>query len=60
MPFGHPHNDPVSVILGLAVDDVGRARRVVADLANVFNDAAVDPGAGAAADDAIRTTRSVG
>lgn len=37
--FGHPHNDPVSVVLGLAVrTPEGHVARV-ADLANAFNDA---------------------
>jgi PTS system ascorbate-specific IIA component len=36
--FGHPHNDPVSVILGLAVLDARSHLGSVAELANVFND----------------------
>jgi len=36
--FGHPHNDPVSVVLGLAVADAEAHLASVADLANVFND----------------------
>ncbi|GAA4265419.1 PTS sugar transporter subunit IIA [Frondihabitans peucedani] len=39
--FGHPHNDPVRVVLGLAVDSVGGHLESIADLANVFNDAGV-------------------
>lgn len=39
--FGHPHNDPVRVVLGLAVDSVGGHLESIADLANVFNDARV-------------------
>jgi PTS system ascorbate-specific IIA component len=39
--FGHPHNDPVSVVLGLAVDSVGGHLESIADLANVFNDSRV-------------------
>jgi len=36
--FGHPHNDPVRVVLGLAITDPGTHLGAVADLANVFND----------------------
>ncbi|MDM4762754.1 PTS sugar transporter subunit IIA [Galbitalea sp. SE-J8] len=36
--FGHPHNDPVSVVLGLAIADPLRHLQAVAALANVFND----------------------
>jgi PTS system ascorbate-specific IIA component len=36
--FGHPHNDPVSVILGLAVVAADEHLAAVAALANVFND----------------------
>jgi PTS system ascorbate-specific IIA component len=36
--FGHPHNDPVSVVLGLAVTDARAHLGSVAELANVFND----------------------
>jgi PTS system ascorbate-specific IIA component len=39
--FGHPHNDPVRVVLGLAVDSVGGHLESIADLANVFNDSSV-------------------
>lgn len=46
--FGHPHNDPVSVVLGLAVESVGGHLESIADLANVFNDAAVIPSLAAA------------
>lgn len=35
--FGHPHNDPVRVVLGLAVMS-GQHLSIVASLANVFND----------------------
>jgi PTS system ascorbate-specific IIA component len=41
--FGHPHNDPVRVVLGLAVKTRDTHLGSIADLANVFNDAtAVD------------------
>ncbi|AAT88456.1 PTS ascorbate transporter subunit IIA [Leifsonia xyli subsp. xyli] len=36
--FGHPHNDPVSVIIGLAVSTPDAHVTSVAELANVFND----------------------
>ncbi len=36
--FGHPHNDPVSVVLGLAIKSADTHIETVAELANVFND----------------------
>jgi len=36
--FGHPHNDPVNVVLALAVHSPERHLRMVAELANLFND----------------------
>lgn len=48
--FGHPNNDPVSVIVGLAVSDRAEHLRFVAELANVFNDASVIPALAAATD----------
>lgn len=36
--FGHPHNDPVSVVLALAVASADEHLALVAELANVFND----------------------
>lgn len=47
--FGHPHNDPVSVVLGLAVASSDEHVASVAALANVFNDSAVIPALAAAA-----------
>jgi PTS system ascorbate-specific IIA component len=41
--FGHPHNDPVSVIVGLAVAGADDHLQFVAELANVFNDPTVIP-----------------
>lgn len=41
VPFGHPHNDPVRVVVGLAVSNAEEHVASVATLANVFN----DPGA---------------
>ncbi|MDI2099352.1 PTS sugar transporter subunit IIA [Ruicaihuangia caeni] len=39
--FGHPYNDPVRVVLGLAVRSPERHISAVAELANVFNDESV-------------------
>ena len=50
--FGHPHNDPVSVILGLAIKAADGHLAAVADLANIFNDST------AIADLAAATTAS--
>ena len=36
--FGHPHNDPVRVVLGLAIKSAGTHIEAVAELANIFND----------------------
>lgn len=36
--FGHPHNDPVSVVLGLAIPTAGDHLAAVAAVANIFND----------------------
>lgn len=47
--FGHPHNDPVRVVLGLAVAAADEHLAAVAALANVFNDStAIDDLAAAA------------
>ncbi len=48
--FGHPHNDPVRVVVGLAVSTVANHVPFVAELANVFNDATVIPALAAARD----------
>ena len=48
--FGHPHNDPVSVVLGLAVTTGDELVLLVAELANVFNDPRVIPALAAATD----------
>ncbi|WP_022884895.1 PTS sugar transporter subunit IIA [Glaciibacter superstes] len=54
--FGHPHNDPVSVVIGLAVTGADEHIHFVAELANVFNDASVIPAVAAATDaDGIRS-----
>ena len=58
--FGHPHNDPVSVVLGLAVTSSDEHVLLVAELANVFNDPHVIPSLAAATDaDAIRALLGV-
>jgi PTS system ascorbate-specific IIA component len=41
--FGHPHNDPVSVVIGLAIERSDVHLASVADLANVFNDSSAIP-----------------
>lgn len=48
--FGHPHNDPVSVVVGLAVRNSDEHLHFVAALANVFNDPFVIPAIAAATD----------
>lgn len=48
VPFGHPHNDPVKVVLGLAVATAEEHIASVAALANVFNDQTVIDRLGAA------------
>ncbi|WIB59124.1 PTS sugar transporter subunit IIA [Curtobacterium sp. MCLR17_007] len=39
--FGHPHNDPVSVVLGLAVAGIGTHLESIGEIANLFNDESV-------------------
>ncbi|MDP4333143.1 PTS sugar transporter subunit IIA [Curtobacterium sp. A7_M15] len=39
--FGHPHNDPVRVVLGLAVAGVGTHLESIGEIANLFNDASM-------------------
>ncbi len=36
--FGHPHNDPVRVVLGLAIASSDEHLAAIAQIANVFND----------------------
>lgn len=36
--FGHPHNDPVCVVLGLAIATADEHLAAVAAVANIFND----------------------
>jgi ascorbate PTS system EIIA or EIIAB component len=53
--FGHPHNDPVQVVLALAVHSPEHHLGMVAELANLFNDSdAVERLAGAATADEAR------
>ncbi|TXN28275.1 PTS sugar transporter subunit IIA [Lacisediminihabitans profunda] len=54
--FGHPHNDPVSVVLGLAISSVSAHLESIAELANVFNDssAIADLAAAKTADEVMR------
>ncbi|GAB3616098.1 PTS sugar transporter subunit IIA [Okibacterium endophyticum] len=47
--FGHPHNDPVNVVLGLAVTTAESHVTSIAELANVFNDSAAIPALAASA-----------
>lgn len=41
VPFGHPHNDPVRVVVGLAVSNAEEHVASVARLANAFNDSGI-------------------
>jgi len=38
VPFGHPYNDPVRVVLGVAAASNESHLQAVASLANIFND----------------------
>ncbi|TFD54188.1 PTS sugar transporter subunit IIA [Cryobacterium frigoriphilum] len=59
--FGHPHNDPVSVVVGLAVSSADQHVHFVAELANVFNTATVIPTLAAATDaEGIRSLFGLG
>lgn len=58
--FGHPHNDPVRVVLGVAVSTPAEHVAFVAALANVFNDPrAVSRVASAANADEVREALGV-
>ncbi|MCS5716666.1 PTS sugar transporter subunit IIA [Herbiconiux sp. CPCC 205763] len=46
--FGHAHNDPVSVVIGLAATEADQHVASVAALANVFNDETIVPALAAA------------
>jgi len=55
VPFGHPYNDPVRVVLALAGASSARHLQLVAEIANIFNDSdAVARLADAADADAVR------
>ena len=57
--FGHPHNDPVTVVLGLAIATADEHLAAVAALANVFNDssAITDLAAATTADEVLAIMR---
>jgi len=58
--FGHPHNDPVRVVLGFAVAGVGAHLESIGEIANLFNDATVTGQLAAAATaDEVRTIMGV-
>jgi PTS system ascorbate-specific IIA component len=57
--FGHPHNDPVSVVLGLAITHSDAHLATIAELANIFNDSAATAEL-AAATDATEVRRIMG
>jgi PTS system ascorbate-specific IIA component len=58
--FGHPHNDPVQVVLALAVHSPEHHLPMVAELANRFNDSdAVERLAEATTADQVRAILSV-
>lgn len=48
--FGHPHNDPVTVVLGLAITTIEGHLEQIASLANVFNDSSAIPAIAGATD----------
>lgn len=55
VPFGHPYNDPVRVVLALAGASSARHLQLVAGIANIFNDSdAVDRLAVATTADEVR------
>ncbi|CAN5299492.1 PTS sugar transporter subunit IIA [soil metagenome] len=58
--FGHPHNDPVSVVLALAVASADRHLAAVAGIANVFNDssAIADLAAATTPDEVLQIMRA--
>lgn len=61
VPFGHPYNDPVRVVLALAGASSARHLQLVAEIANIFNDSdAVERLADAAAADEVRAIIGVG
>lgn len=60
VPFGHPYNDPVRVVLALAGASSARHLQLVAEIANIFNDSdAVERLADAPDADAVRAILGV-
>jgi len=60
VPFGHPYNDPVRVVLALAGASSARHLQLVAEIANIFNDSdAVERIAEAETPDAVRAILGV-
>lgn len=59
VPFGHPYNDPVRVVLGLAIVSADQHLAAVAHLANIFNDSTAIADI-AAATDAVEVQRIMG
>lgn len=59
--FGHAHNDPVRVVIGLAGTAADNHLAAVAELVNAFNDPSVIPAiADAGTRDAVRTLLGAG
>ncbi|TBN55918.1 PTS sugar transporter subunit IIA [Glaciihabitans arcticus] len=59
--FGHPHNDPVRIVLALAIAAGGDHLGAVASLANVFNDSdAIDALAHATTVDEVQAIMNAG
>ena len=60
VPFGHPYNDPVRVVLALAGASSARHLQLVAGIANIFNDSdAVERLAAATTPDEVRAILEV-
>ena len=60
VPFGHPYNDPVRVVLALAGASSARHLQLVAGFANIFNDSdAVERIAAATTADEVRAILGV-
>jgi len=60
VPFGHPYNDPVRVVLALAGASSARHLQLVAGIANIFNDSdAVERIAAATTADEVRAILGV-
>lgn len=60
VPFGHPYNDPVRVVVALAGASSARHLQLVAGIANIFNDSdAVERLAAATTTDEVRAILEV-